>query len=496
MSFVLIFAVIAVMLFPALQKHYGFYINRTLSGDAVFASDIKFTKEDWFNGNYAQTKEKYLNDNLGFHYFFICLNNQLSYWLFKKANAKDVVIGKEGFLYELKYLVTHAGLDYVGDEEIKNRFIKLKFIQDTLAKKGIHFALLFASGKATFYPEYIPTPYDVASTKTNYLKHIEAAKNTGVNFYDFNALFLNLKPTAKYPLYPKTGTHWSAYGMYMAFDTLSHYMERLSTKKLSKFDYSNVKMSNTLIHPDADIYNGMNLLFDLPHFTMAYPIVKWDTTGYYKPRVLTVSDSYWMGIHFLDLPKNSFSKSEFWYYNKQLFNYDPDGKTYNPADFDLKESVEKNNFVFIMASEASLKELGWGFIDEVYTMYKNGPEAYRIMKQIRKRSAEINQIKSAIKNNEDWYNQIKKQAIEISISIDSCTQLNAEYLYKENHKNDPPPQIVEDVLKRIEYFKYVIKKNKKWLNDITQKAKEKHISVDSCINMDAQWMTNEEMKNK
>lgn len=491
------FAVLAIMLFPMVQKWYHLYTEYKLSGDIILENDINFSTQDWFNGTYSQSKEKYLNDNFGFRNFFVKLNNQFYYFIFKKANAKGVVVGRNGFLYELKYLKTHAGLDYVGDKEVKTLFSKLKLIQDTLEKKGIHFALLFAPGKTTFYPEYIPSPYDVPSEKTNYLKYIEAAKNINIHFIDFNQLFAQLKSSEKYPLYPKTGTHWSTYGMYLAFDTLSRYIESLSAKKLSKVDYSNVKVSDSLIHPDGDIANGMNLFFDLPHFKMAYPIVKWDTIGYYKPRVLTVSDSYWMGLYFLDLPKNSFSKHEFWYYNKQLFNYDTEGKIGNPADFDLKKSVEKNNFVFIMSTEASLKEIGWGFIDEVYTMYKNGLDGYEIMKQTRKKNSEATQIKLSIRNNEDWFNEIKHQAKERSISVDSSLQLNVEYVYSENHKNDSPTQKTKEELfnEKVTALKVAIRKDKKWLSDITQKAKEKHISIDSCINLDAKWMAEQEMKN-
>jgi hypothetical protein len=152
-----------------------------------------------------------------------------------------------------------------------------------------------------------------------------------------------------------------------------------------------------------------------------------------------------------------------------------------------------------MSTEASLKELGWGFIDEVYTMYKNGPEAYEIMKKNRKKNAEITQIKIGIKNNEDWYNTIKRQAYDNHISIDSCIQLNAEYVYSENHKNDPP-SLPEKKLKKklqvspekVKAFKMAIHKDKKWLKAIEQKSKEKHISLDSCINLDALWMAEQE----
>ncbi len=524
------------MFIPIVQKKYDVFVEYDLSGDVIVAKDINLSTRDWFSGVYSQSKEKYLNDNFGFRNFFVRLNDQLHYSLFKKVFAKDVVAGKDRFLYELKYLQAYAGMDYVGDEEIRNRFNKLKFIQDTLEKKGIHFALLFAPSKATFYPEYIPSPYDAFSKKTNYLKYIETAKNTGIHFFDFNKLFVQLKPSMKYPLYPKTGTHWSIYGLYIAFDSLSRYMERVSGKKLSKFDYSNLQISDTLRWPDGDIESGMNTLFDLPHFKMAYPITKWDTANYYKPRVLTVSDSYWMAMYFQDLPKYSFSESEFWYYNKLSYSYNTERKisdlypqeimyflnlpkqsvlkpdlwycnkelytyevkTGNPTDSDLKESLEKNDFVFIMSTEATLKDIGWGFIDDVYFMYKNGVEGYEIMKKKRKKNSEITQIKLTIKNNGEWFHEIEHQAKDKGISIDSSLQLNAEYVFWEKHKNDPPPRKTEKEIfnERVEALKAAIKNSKEWLRNVEKKAEELHISLDSCINMNAKWVAEQEIKRK
>ena len=499
MNAALMFLVIITLMIPLGQTCFFKLHEKPLSGDVKLAPDTQFSLQDWFEGSYSTGKEEYLNDNFGFRNTFLRLISQLYYSSFKAVFARDVVPGKDGFLYELKYLQTHAGQDYVGDAEIKSRFEKLKFIQDTLAKKGIHFAILFAPGKATYYPEYIPAPYDKPSLTTNYIRHIEEAKRTGVNYIDFNRLFADLKPAAKYPLYPKTGTHWSVYGMHIAFDTLTRYMERVSSKKLPHYSYEHVKVLDTLQTPDGDIAEGLNLMFDLPHFKMAYPDVQWlDSSNTVKPTVLTVSDSYWMGLYFLHLPKFTFGHHEFWYYNKQLFNYDPEGKTGNPADFDLKASVEKNDFVFIMATEASLKQIGWGFIEDVYSMYKNGPEAYEKMKRERKHTSEVTQTKIAIRNDEKWYRYVVKQAREMHISIDSCVQLNAEYAYRENHKNDPPPPPSPEELfaQKVGGYKNAILSNAAWLKQVAEKAKKLKIPLDSCITMDAKWMAEQELGKK
>ena len=493
----MLFGILLILLFPIAQKKYTLFNNTVLSGDVKLANNIQFTKDDWFQGTYSEQKEKYINDNFGFRNFFIRFISQTYFTLFKTVFAKDVVLGKDGYLYELKYLHTHAGLDYIGDAAIKLRFEKLKFIQTELEKKGVHFALLFAPGKATYYPEFIPAPYNSTSVTTNYIKHIEEAKRTGVNFLDFSELFVRLKPTTKYPLYPKTGTHWSVYGMHVAFDSLSKYIEKVSNKKLPQFNYNTIEMSDSLRTPDGDIAEGLNLLFGLPHFKMAYPVVKWkDDSTAYKPRVLTVSDSYWMGVYYNDLPRHVFSNHEFWYYNKQLFNYNAENIPGNTADADLKTAVEKNNFVFIMATEASLKQMGWGFIDEVYDMYKNGADAYEKSKTLRKKKAEITQLKITIQNDAKWFSYVIRQAKQNNISIDSCLQLNADYNYNENHKNDVgiAPLVVETFEQKVLGFKKAITTNPDWLDKVSKKAKQLGISIDSSITRDAIWMAEQEMK--
>lgn len=484
-SAVLLIGILSFLLLPALQKQFQFFKEKPLDGDVSLADDIEFTAQNWFDGVYSESKEKYLNDNIGFHHFLIRLNNQYHFSLFNKAFAKGVIAGKDGFLFEKKYLEAHAGLDYVGEEEIKTRFEKLKFIQDTLAKKGIYFAVLFAPGKATYYPEYIPAPYNVSTTKTNYLEYIKIAKQTGVNFYDFNELFVQLKPTANYPLYPKTGMHWSVYGMHLAFDSLTRYMERVSNFQLTRFDYSNVRLSDSLIAPDGDIAEGMNLFYKPPHFTMAYPQISYKDNSSQKPNVLAVSDSYWMGMYFLDLPKNVFNQHEFWYYNKQLYNYDLNGKIGAPADFDLKQSIEKNNFVFIMSTEATLDNIGWGFIDEVYTAYKGDEQTYITFSRNRKRNSEITQIKLNIKHAPEWLNAVKNQARELHISLDSALQLNAEYVYWEQNKERDS---------EIAQIKRNIQNTPEWLNAVKNQAKELNISLDSALQLNAEYVYSEQNK--
>ena len=438
---------------PSLQKQFGFFNEEPLRGDVRLATDTVLSYENWFEGRYAHTKEQFINDNFGFRSWFVRLRNQLYFSAFDHAYAKEVILGKKGFLYESRYLAAYAGKDYIGEKHTEELFEKLKLVQDSLAKRGVTLVLLFAPGKATYFPEYIPDSYYNYSEKTNYLEHIKFAKKFGINHIDLNGWFLQLKSKSKFPLYPQTGTHWSTYGMYIAFDSISKYLDHMLHKKLPKYKMGSVEMRDpTLIWEDIDIEAGLNLLSTMPHYKMAYPNITWpDTQNCYRPRVLTIGDSYWGRIYDLHLPKIVYLHPEFWSYNQFVFNYSPvgmkgnsidldskiSGKSGISTDLDLKTSVEQKDVVFIIGSEASLRFMGWDFIEEVYNMYKNGPSLYSSLQASRKKTLEMTLIKDNIMSNEDWYIGIKRFATATNISVDSSLQAAALGIYADRHKADP-----------------------------------------------------------
>jgi hypothetical protein len=431
MSFLII-----ILFIPMIQSNLHLISEKPLSGDIHLAPDTNFNFKSWFFGDYSPRKENYFNDNFGFRNSSVRLRNQFYYTCFNKIYAKDVICGKNGYLYELKYLQTFAGIDYLGEEKIKETYKKIRFIQDTLKKKGIQFMIVFAPGKATYFSEYIPSPYNTNKLNTNYHKNIEYAQKYGINHIDFNSLFLRLKYKSVYPLYPKTGTHWSVYGMHLAFDSINKYISYKLHKPIAKYDYSNVEVSDSLRNPDGDIAYGLNLFEEVPHYKMAYPKIAWFyASDVYKPKVFTISDSYWMAIYFLGLPNNTYSSHRFWYYYQQVLGFNVPDYGKEPNDYDIKESIESSDVVMIMSTEATLKQIGWGFIDDVYNIYKNEPNYYEEFKNNKRKISEINRTKITIRNDENWFKSIKKQARELNISIDSCLELNAEYMYNINHKN-------------------------------------------------------------
>jgi hypothetical protein len=189
------------------------------------------------------------------------LNNQISYAFFNKANAKTVVIGKNNYLYEENYIKAYFGSDFIGSDSILHQVQKLKFIADTLARLNKDLILVFAPGKASFFPEYIPQKYLKQRKETNFESYLKFAKENNLNLIDFNSFFRSQKGISQFPLYPKYGIHWSYYAACFATDSIAKYIELIR-----QIDIRDIIWDKITIEParngDNDIMVGMNLLFE------------------------------------------------------------------------------------------------------------------------------------------------------------------------------------------------------------------------------------------
>ncbi len=419
---VLLASIFVVMLIPILQDTLNLKKVYPLKGDVKVPENITFTMEDWFSGYYQEEKEVFLNSSFGFRNQFVKLNNQIAYSIFKKAKANGVVIGKETYLYERSYIDAYTGTDFLGEDSIRHTINRLKFISDTLHKLGKQLIVVFAAGKASFYPEYIPDKYLPVKDKTNYKSLSEGAKRAGLTVIDFNKWFVDNRYTSKYPLYPQHGVHWSTYGTALAADSLIKTIEQLRHIDAPELKFNGVKMEQP--HDvDYDIADGMNLLFRFKSFDVAYPqMIPVDATGKTKPRVLVISDSFYWGMYNLGIA-NCFENDHFWYYNKQVF---PESATKETLveNLDLGEELNKHDVFVIMATEATLRKISWGFIEAVETYYKG--------KTIKKRVdtayiAKIKDMAEYIKNNEEWLSDTKKRSREKGISLDSMLIIEAKW---------------------------------------------------------------------
>jgi hypothetical protein len=363
----LLFAVLLLLFIPLIQNKFEVIKLKPLNGAIVAPQKTYIKVKDWLSGDYQKNTEKYLNETFGFRNTFIRLNNQIAFNLFKKAKANGVIIGKENYLYEENYIKAYTGTDFIGEDSIADRMLKIKFIQDTLKSMNKSIFLVFAAGKASFYPEYIPDKYLLKKGPTNYDTYLKYARKLKINHIDFNKYFVDHKHNSKYLLYPTYGIHWSYYGMSIAADSIIHYVEKLRNTEMNHMECKGYTMDQAKA-TDYDIGDGMNLLFKLDGPMMAYPELHFgDDSLKSKPSFLVISDSFYWEMYNYGI-SSAFSNSNFWYYNKQIY---PDSfeKEKLASQIDLKEEIKNHDVIMIMATEATLPKLGWDFVENVYKLY-------------------------------------------------------------------------------------------------------------------------------
>lgn len=419
----LLLIIFATLFLPLIQYQFKIIEIGPLFGDISIPQKSHFTNKEWFSGDYQQNEEEFQNSSFGFRELFVRLHNQLKFSFFHAPTANGVIIGKENYLYEENYIKAYTGIDFLGEDSIHKITNRIKFISDTLTKLNKQLLIVFAAGKASFYPEYIPDVYFPIKGKTNYKVFSDEIKNSGINNIDFNNWFIEQKDKSKYPLYPKYGIHWSNYGTVLAADSILKQIEYLRKIDVPNLIYNDIKMKPPE-GIDYDVADGMNLLFRFKSFDMAYPTIKTESSeNKIKPSVLVISDSFYWGMYDFGIA-NSFSNDHFWYYNKQVYPETFKSELF-VEDLALKEEIEKHDVIVVIATEATLPKIGWGFFEQAEKYFRGVKNSqisgFRIQKQIR-------DFKIAISGDKKWMEQIQQKAKERGISADSMLTLDALWI--------------------------------------------------------------------
>ncbi|UOG74673.1 hypothetical protein MTX78_21460 [Hymenobacter tibetensis] len=314
---------LVVLVLPAIQTKFPIFEMGSLGGYAERAPHPEFNYADILNNSYQPALEKYVEDRIGFREALIRLRNQLGYSLFGVSKANGVLVGKDNMLFEDGGIYGYLGKDFRSADVARMNVRKFKLVQDTLAKRGILLVFAIAPDKANFFSENIPDYYrKQPRSQTNYSVYAQEMERKGVNMVDLAKLFKQWKDTARYPLFPRGGIHWSGYGITLAADTLFRYIEQRGHFDLPNYSITSHTVTDKLRESDNDVAKSLNLIWEPTPFQMAYPEIKFEkpTPTQQKPKAIVVGDSFtWGFFSFYPFMSNLFdSKIQFWYYNTQV----------------------------------------------------------------------------------------------------------------------------------------------------------------------------------
>lgn len=366
-----LFVVIVALLFlPMIQHKYQLVEIKPLNGSYTTIEKPKISYSNWFEGKYQTDIQNHLDQQVGFRNFLVRTYNQIHYSVFNQARANNVTVGKENYLYDVSYINAYLGRDFVGEQEVLDKVTKLQKISDTLRSLNIDLMVVFAPGKGSFYPEFIPDRFEPnRKTRTNHQAYAEAFHRSDIHFLDLNKWFTSQKATSKYPLFPKTGIHWSLYGEILAFDSMAKYVGAIRDVQLPKMKIGNFETPDTVRGTDDDVEKGMNLLFDIADLKMGYPalsFVEQDTDT--KLKIITVADSYYWGMFGQGISGRIFKDEQFWYYNKEIHSSSLP-QSMLVEEINIRQEVEKRDLIVLLFTDSNLPNFAYGFIDQLYNLY-------------------------------------------------------------------------------------------------------------------------------
>ena len=356
--------VLALLLLPWLEQNEHIFEPKPLGGAQPSSENVKFSLAYWRTAKFQEGQEKYISEHFGLRPFMVRFYNEVFDRLFGEYQANGVIVGKHGYLFEEGYLLAASGQDYIGRDSINELVQTLALVQRDLKQSGKELLVCIAPGKGSFFPDKMPDAYRYnGSAGRNYPNFIRELVAEKIPLFDVQDWFLKMKATAPYPLYPKTGIHWSSYGEYLVADSLIKQVSALSQKTLPALKLLGIEQDTKPRDRDDDIELGMNLLRDIPDLKMAYPKfeIKPLPAGRKAPKVLVIGDSFYYGMYNWGMMQHVFEGGEFWYYNHERL---VPGKatTYLKDLKDYKASVKEFDVVILLLTEANLPRFGFGMM--------------------------------------------------------------------------------------------------------------------------------------
>jgi hypothetical protein len=205
----------------------------------------------------SRASENYVNDRFGLRSQLVHANSLMHYRL-GISTSKDVVIGKDGWLFYAadRILEQHTGTDVFEADELDKWVQQMEANRDWLAQRNIAFYMVAAPEKSTIYPEKLPD-YPRPRGATTRLEQLSSRlERSTLNFINPTAALLAAKQN-NIQVYFEGDSHWTQRGALVAYALLMDRIRRKFPGVIAKTidDYS-VSLEQ---YPNADLARLLTL---------------------------------------------------------------------------------------------------------------------------------------------------------------------------------------------------------------------------------------------
>ncbi len=417
----LLFLILMLLLWlPMVQQLTGYFTEPLLKGAFTVPSKPVFSMDSLKIFRYQKQTEDYLNYSFGFRGLFVKIKNSLEYIFWKEIPVEDNVEGKDGYIFSKGSILGSIGVYYNGIEKNKTKIEKINFLKESLEKHGSHLLVMMAPSKECVLTGNLPYIYhNQFKNHTNYKDLVEGYKKYNIPFIDFCSYFRKINDTSRFPLYTKTGFHWSAYGASVAHDSLIHFISRYFDKPMPTYIREGVEWSDTARWSDNDFEDPQNFFFKLDHSRYVYPKLKIleSSKKNFRPKVVIIGDSFFWQLKDQKMMKDIFSEdSKFWYYFATTSFPIGDVAGVPLKEINIIQELQTADLVILVGSMGTLADFPFGVTDYYYENFEK-PE---MVKGI------FDGIKEYIKGMPKWIEKLSKAALLNSKPVDEIIDSEAK----------------------------------------------------------------------
>ncbi len=355
---------------PMIQMIHPFFPEMKPTDNRKLAEKPRLKLSPRALKNFTKQYGLYLNDHYGLRNLIIKLNCMAHIDLLNTSPTKDVVLGRQGWLYYDSRVDGISLKDFCGDAPFHERELnailgKVGRLNSFCEERGMLFRVVVAPNKHTIYPEFLPSAIKSGQGTSTCLDQLkEALVRNGLEsvLIDLRPTLLSGKRMKPYPLYYQTDTHWNQMGAFIAYtEIMKNLLPRfpriniLDIRKytviqeenrgrgdLSKFISMSGVLKDTEIILDPQTAGLSRKTDPGLHVEGAYSIERYRIEKSNYPRLLMFLDSF--GASLIPYLSESFSDSLYLWYTP------PD------ADLSIIEK-EKPQVVILELAERYLQSL-------------------------------------------------------------------------------------------------------------------------------------------
>lgn len=470
---------------PVAQMKFHIFKVKPLQGVIFETPKPQLTYDNYTSGKFQNDCEGYISENFGLREPLIRLYCQYAWTFYHKNFNIYFVPGKNSWIFYLPSVRDYYGKElptkFATNEEaiafIDDEVNMMCALRDSLKHYDTEFLSFMAPDKSVIYPEYLPTAgWERDTTTINSAAYFsEKLEQAGFPNIDMTKWFIKIKDTIDYQLFKRMDFHWD-FSAAFGYDSLFRLMSELNGLNIPQ-----LRIDSLTTYIDNERQNDekmLNLFFRLKDPTIQHKAnVSVECDSCYKPKVLFVSDSFVWAFS-KHLPnKELLQHEEVWYYNTTCF----DGfkfEKHNLDDVNRLRRVLRADYVVYSACSFQWTDGTMGF-------------AKRILDDLNDR----NLVKTSLTMNEieadtNWMKALQIQTALLSKSLEEVLEMEANNVINNKPLLKDNTEVSKEALfnAKVAKVREDLRNNPEAMKSIQQKAKDKGISVEEMLELDAQWV--------